>query len=47
MTHFGMNFLSIKETIQNYMKSRAKSSVYENAHLGGSLRNFHGKTRLG
>ena len=44
MTHFGMNFFCIKETIQNYVASRAKSAVYENVHLDGSFRNFHGKT---
>ena len=47
MTHFGMNFVYIKETIQNYVKSKAKSAVYENIHLDGSLRNFHSKTRFG
>ena len=47
MTRFGMNFVCIKETVQNYVKWRAKSAVYENVHLDGSFRNFHGKTRFG
>ena len=44
MTHFGMNFVCIKETIQNYttyIKSRVKTAVYGNVHLHGSFRDFH------
>ena len=33
---FWHEFCSIKETVQNYVKSRVKSTIYETVHLHGS-----------
>ena len=35
MTRFGMKFVVFKETIPNYVKSKAKSTVYESIHWDG------------